>query len=283
MTRRCGYATLLVLLAGCPAGQQSGQPADGRKEPSGGFDLLQSRASEQWTILCSEFSNQDHRSVCEAFAVTLRNTPGIRAADVSCAHDDIHGTSQLLYGSYTREVEARSKKLSTPPQLVSDMNLLQDLGDDQGRRAFPQVRMIHKGEAFEGPSEWALVNARSGQYTLQIAVFYPEQDFDEPQRAAVEFTRQLRSEGFEAYYHHGAGRKSIVTVGVFGPQATEGMRLDSSTGLTRYGPEVENLRKRDPRFQFNHENGRKRSKVVQGVKYPPYSFLVPIPRGAEGS
>jgi hypothetical protein len=99
----------------------------------------------------------------------------------------------------------------------------------------------------------------------------------------VEFTRQLRSEGFEAYYHHGAGRKSIVTVGVFGPQATEGMRLDSSTGLTRYGPEVENLRKRDPRFQFNHENGRKRSKVVQGVKYPPYSFLVPIPRGAEGS
>jgi len=66
-------------------------------------------------------------------------------------------------------------------------------------------------------SAWDIA-ACPAEYSLLIAVFEDRPDADPPyvgrQDYATQYCRQLRDEGYEAYYHHGP-RSSSVTVGSF--------------------------------------------------------------------
>ncbi len=66
-----------------------------------------------------------------------------------------------------------------------------------------------------GPPEWDL-NKVQGEYTVVVAVFYnvPEADYHRRKEDAVDYCRELRQRGEEAYYHHGI-KQSKVTVGLF--------------------------------------------------------------------
>ncbi len=72
-----------------------------------------------------------------------------------------------------------------------------------------------------GPSEWDIRN-NPGMYSLLINVYEDAPTADPPfvgrKRFAVQACRELRSQGLEAYYHHGP-RTSSVTLGSFGPEA----------------------------------------------------------------
>jgi len=262
----------VVAMGGCEGGDRSNTRTTSARRD---FTLFNRKPIEQWTIQCIEFPQRDHRLYCEQVAETLRHTPGIRSDDVRCQHDASTNSSRLIYGTYERRVDPRTDTRSTPPQLTTDLQLIADLGDEQGRRFFVHARMVQLGEMYDGPSEWALENAE-GEYTLQIAAFFPELGFNEPRRAAVEIVRQFRREGVEAFFHF-AGQKASVTVGVFGADAVR----EDGDGRIVYSAEVQALQRKRKEFGFNYENGQKRTKIVEGKSYPPYSFLVRIPKKSQ--
>ncbi len=129
-------------------------------------------------------------------------------------------------------------------------------------------------EQSAGPPEWD-VHKASGPFTLQIARFFNTPSFDQRKEAAVEYVRQLRQEGFEAYYWHQDAR-SLVFVGNF-PSAPE-----------RFGPheqkaaaqlEADRLAARKEEFQYMTFNGyprRTRTATGQWVRDAP--LLVEVPR-----
>ncbi len=272
MRRFVSWAIMLsigVALSGCEGGERSSTRTTTARR---NFSIFNRKPVEQWTIECAEFPQRDHRLYCEQVAETLRQTSGIRAGDVRCQHDASTNSSRLIYGTYERRVDPRTDTRSTPPELTSDLQLIADLGDEQGRRFFVNARMVQLGEMYDGPPEWALENAQ-GIYTLQIAAFFPELGFNQPRQAAVEMVRQFRREGVEAYYHF-AGQKASVTIGTFGADAVR----EDADGRLVYSAEVQALQRKREEFGFNYENGQKRTKIVQGRSYPPYSFLVRIPQ-----
>lgn len=235
------------------------------------------KPTEEWTILCREFHGAFHHQHCEQFATTLRRTPQIRSRDVRVHHEEIQQVSRLYYGSYRRVVNIQTNERTTPEKMVRDLRLIHELADEQGTRYFLTARLTQAIRRAEGPAAWALARA-PGTYSLQIAVFFPEGDFREPQKAAVELVKDLRKEGYDAYYYHDEV-KSIVTVGSFDDSAVITLR-DSTR---RMSPEVEAFTRSDPRFRQNYVNGKPRVQHVVGadgsdmrIKSP--SFLVRIPK-----
>jgi hypothetical protein len=72
-----------------------------------------------------------------------------------------------------------------------------------------------------GPPEWRLGTTETDQrWTLLVAQFYdqPEADYVGRERFAVEYCRELRQQGYDAYFYHAVG-KSYVTLGNFPPEA----------------------------------------------------------------
>jgi hypothetical protein len=246
---------------------------DNSTRQTGSWTLGTSRSKiETWTILCAEFTQPERRSHCHQVADTLRRVNGIRPADVRCEHDDVSNASRLHYGEYERKLDTRTERRSTSPQLEQDFALIRDLGDDRGRPVFGSARMSPIIDVAAGHSEWSLESSSGGVYTLQVAVFYPERGFNEPRKAAVELVRQLRAEGHQAFHHHD-GSRSTVTVGLFGEDA---VIHDTQTGKNTLSSEVQRFRSREE-FKYNYENGQKRTKIVDGKRFVPYSFLVRVP------
>lgn len=235
-----------------------------RSDGGGGRNMFSPRPTEEWTILCYEFNAVTHRDHCEQVAQTLRRTPEIRAGEVWCDHDDLNKISRLYYSRHRVPVDPKSRSPQVPAGMRQDFELVCTLGDDQQRRLFGQARMVPLVDApLSDRPEWALVNA-PGVYSLQIAVFQTASGFAEPRKSAVALVEELRREGYEAYYHHGAVM-SMVTVGSF-----EG----SATIKT---PEVIAVLRSDPRFEYNYRNGQVQTTIVNDLRIGSPSFLVKVP------
>ncbi len=92
---------------------------------------------------------------------------------------------------------------------------------------------------------------RNPLYTLEVGIWSDfdsgELSLDEIHRKAEAQTRQLRSQGYEAYFYHDDDRRvSAVTVGVFDHTA-----IDSRSGL--YSPALQQLLERFPAHLVNGE------------------------------
>lgn len=259
-------ALSLLLVAGC---------ATGASEGSGGGSSAVRRPfgtkGAPWTIQCLEIQGPGRMQQIEPFAESLRRTAGIRTKDVF-VRDESDGFARLYYGTYYRRTDPKTRKRTTPPQLQTDLELIRQLGDDSGRRYFLQALAVRMPMPNVGNPQWALSNA-TGVYSLQVAVFEPNDDFWEHKQAAAEFCELLRKKGREAYYHH-APASSMVTVGSFGPEAV----VDMPKGLPTYSPEVLALQK-DDLLKHNLLNGSVYYvRDDRGGRTPVPSLLVRIPR-----
>lgn len=263
---RIGLNAVLFSALCLPGCQMDGGSGGGRR-------MFGARSTERWTILCSELSGPYHRDNCEALAAALGRTPGIRAQEVRCEHDPDKQASRLFYGTYDRPIEADTGSRELPRQMRDDLGLIFELTDERTRRVFGHSRaVVYVQPVSDAKREWALIRAQ-GMYSLQIAVFYPEPGFTESRQAAVDFVAELRTEGHQAYYHHGDVR-SMITVGLFGESAV----IEGQDGKLILSPEVRALQASDPRFKYNYENGRVLKKKLGGTAYQPHSFLVKIPK-----
>lgn len=250
----------LLVFAGCASG--------GSKESSGS---LFGKKGAPWTIQCLEIQGPARMRQIEPFAESLRRTTGIRPKDVFI-RDEPDGFARLYYGTYYRRTDPKTRKRSTPPQLQKDMEFIKQLGGESGQRYFLQALAVRMPMPNVGNPQWALSRA-TGVYSLQVAVFEPNDEFWEHKQAAAEYCDFLRKKGHEAYYHH-ASASSMVTVGSFGADAVVNM----PQGLPRYSAEVIALQKNEL-LQHNLLNGAVYYvRDGKGGRTPVPSRLVEIPR-----
>jgi len=226
---------------------------------------------EGWTIECIELGGPDHRTNAGAVADALRMTPGVDPEEVSVRAT--HGTSAVLYGRYLRKIDRLRGTREIPDDLKRDLKMIKELTDEHGRRLFLAARMVPEPIADKGPDHWNLENA-SGEYTLQVAVFFPSPQVDDFKQAAVDYVAELRRKGYEAFYHHGES-KSVVTVGVFGPDA-----VVTSGGRVGYSAQVRELQRKES-FAYNVTNGAIWTAKVGGEEAPVRSLLVRIPKARD--
>ena len=172
---------LVVAIGGCGQGS-IGNALTGAKS-----------ATDQYTILLETFSSpQSH--VQQSLLRKQQAESRTKLKGLLVVHQADH--SELFCGRYP-SIEAAQKTLK------------------EAKQYFPLAILVPVPGAEIGPPEWKLENAQ-GLYTVVIADFYndPECGFMQRQEAAVEYCKQLRDEGLEAYYYHGLSHSS-VTVGAF--------------------------------------------------------------------
>ena len=143
-----------------------------------------------------------------------------------------------------------------------------------------------------GPPEWDIRNA-SGVYTLNVGITYSTQTLKNYKQAAIEWVKDLRNRGYEAYYYHDPDKpQTSICVGSFGEDAVRIQKWVEPNGEARvrrvYTPDVESLQRKEE-FRFNLENGARifRSsrdpKTGAMARMPNKSFLVKIPKNDEAS
>ncbi len=259
-------ALIPLLMGGCTTGASKG--IDG---PTPGPAKLFGSKGAPWTIQCLEIPGPARMHRIEPFADSLRRTPGIRSDDVFI-RDESEGYARLYYGVYYRKTDPKTGKRSTPPQLKVDVDLIKQLGDESGQRYFLQSLVVRMPMPDVGNPQWALSNT-TGVYSLQVAVFEPNDDFWEHKQAAADYCEVLRKKGYEAYFHH-ANTSSLVTVGSFGPEAVQ----NRPQGLPTYSAEVLALQN-DELLKYNLLNGGVYYvRDGMGGRTPVPSRLVEIPR-----
>lgn len=288
--RAIGFSILLLLVF-LPACQQTDQKKwdDFWKTDSS----RQVGESEIWTIECNEYrsaSREERERMAENIATLLKKRRELRPEDVWVQNDA--DRSRVFYGQYPlKYVEAKTDTddhargdiiIELNEEIRRDLDFIRKLalGD---KYPFFSARPIAMPTEHVGPPEWDLRNAR-GVYALNVGVTYNTETLHNYKEAAVEWVRDLRNRGYDAYYYHDPDRPlSSICVGTFGEDAL----VDDGHGKKRMSPAVIELRNKEE-FKYNLENGHitYRSAVNeagQKGRIPNWSFLVRIPRTGESS
>ncbi|GMU34223.1 MAG: hypothetical protein HS101_07370 [Planctomycetia bacterium] len=243
---------------------------------------------ETWTIECNEYRGERHAETADALASSLKRVSGLRPDLVTVQHDK--DRSRVFYGSYElKYVEAKVDGeryaqgdviVDISSEVKTDLDFIRKLaiGDQY---PFFSARPIPQPRPDVGPTEWDLRNAR-GFYTLHVGVTYPTPSLHDYKAAAVEWVKDLRDRGHEAYYYHDPDKaETSICVGTFGEDAL----VDTGDGRTGYSPAVKALRGKEE-LKYNLENGHIVQRIAtdengKQVKMPNWSFLVKIPRQGE--
>ncbi len=242
-------------------------------ESSGGtgglLDLGQSGA-EKWTIWCQRTEGVDHRVRANLLADQLRQMPGLKPDKVRVV-EGADGTT-IYYGQYVKVQSPETGRLVFPREYLEDLAMIQRTT----YRGTPIFRFA-KPELMEaGPSaevaQWDLNHCKA-KYTLQVGIFYNTPTFQSRKQAAEEYVKQLRQDGFAAYFRHEEAR-SFVFVGEFDDSDV----VQTADGSFKSGPRVERLiRQREEEFRYLLENGyRIRRKMPDGQMMVAPSMLVPV-------
>jgi len=240
---------------------------------SGGLLDLGQSGGEKWTIWCQRTEGLDHLVRANLLADQLRQTPGLKPDKVRVV--ETADGSTIYYGQYVKVQSPETGRLVFPQEYLRDLAIIQ-------RTAYRGTPLFHyaKPELLEpGPSaemeQWDVSHGK-GKYTLQIGVFYSTPTFQSRKQAAEEYVKQLRQDGFTAYFRHEEAR-SFVFVGDFDDSDV----VQTPDGSFKSGPRVERLiKQREEEFRYMLENGyRIRRKTPDGQMMVAPSLLIPVPRG----
>jgi hypothetical protein len=201
-----------------------------------------------WGVMLATFAGEDHR----ATAMTARDEIARRFPAVAdCYVRTTTRGSVVLVGRFEGPQEAAAQ---------AELKRVKEI-QSNGQRVFGRAILTRVGASADlsppGPHDLRSVRAQAPKatmYTLQVAVWSAlgtdELKMSEIKRAAEAYCRELRTQGNEAYYFHDFDtRTSVVTVGVFGPDA-----YDSKSTL--YAPDVEAVMRKFPKHLVNGEELR---------------------------
>lgn len=245
--------------------------------------------TEEWTIECNEYKGPGHRQMADKMATSLKQVPDLKGRDVWVEH--LPSSSRVFCGSY--HLRYRQASVDNETRLRGDLQI--DL-NDKIKGDLAMVRSLSFGNMHPffsarpiprpipdcGPPEWDLRNAK-GAYTLNVGVTYATPTLHNYKEAAVEWVKDLRSRGHEAYYYHDPVQpRSSVCIGTFGEDAL----IVLPGGRMKLGDSVQRLRAREE-FRWNLENGVKTFRSVSNFKgetkrLANESFLAKIPQESTG-
>ena len=279
-----------ALLVGCAGGEQKKWDDFWGTNDGGGVSLLGRRPgdSEVWTIECNEYKGENRRELADQMATSLKRVDDLKSRTTWVQHED--GRSTVYCGEYKLQYVRAKKEAAgdapSEPQIELNEAIKRDLkyvrtlavGD---RFPFFSARPIPKPIPDAGPPEWDLKNAK-GVYTLNVGVTYNTPTLHNYKEAAVEWVRDLRDRGFQAYYYHDSVKPvTSICVGTFGEDAA----TRGPDGVTRYSAAVHELRNKEE-FKNNLENGAITYRSATGkdgkrARMANESFLVKIPKKPE--
>jgi hypothetical protein len=241
-----------------------------------------------WAIRCITRVGPEQYTEAQNLADSLRRVEQLDPQQVRVYTDTDGG--HVYYGSFRRSFNPRTNTETFEPDPSSTLSLIRSLSYDGGQ-SFPFagaiLEEIPSGET--GPGKWDLSEV-DGYWTLQIAVFYNTAEMNRRRQAAVDFCRELRTRGYEAYYYHSMS-KSVVTLGAY-PEWAVQFKEETPISLTgkpaqkRTVVKINNpgLIKLQEEFPYNYENGARifekklnaRTGKIEKVARP--SFMAKLPK-----
>ena len=207
----------------------------------------QAPAGPIWTIVLQTFSTGDHQAAARRM---LSQLPSI---DPLLANARAHPTaeaSMVIYGSY---------QAPDDPAAQADLKLIKSISI--GERPVFARAMLTRIDPRTAPGQFKpfeLLSVRQRYpkvdplYTLDIAIWGTnfesgELSLQQVQAEAEAYTRRLRTQGIDAYFHHDPDRGlSTVSVGLFDHRA-----INAESGL--YHPTVDAFIRRFPARLVNGE------------------------------
>jgi hypothetical protein len=199
---------LLAILAAAGCDKMGGLTLRPDAQTTGGED--------RYTILLYTFTGPDHAAQAQRWKENTTSHAGWK--NLRVVHED--GASLLYWGDYP------SVKAAEP-----DVRKAHAYKAPNGEAIYSRAIAGPMPGSNFGPPEWDLLSSR-GVYTVLIGVYFdvPEKNYVGRKKFAVETVRQLRQQGYEAYYFHGPVR-SHVSVGSFPLESVE--TLSDGTSLRR--------------------------------------------------
>jgi len=203
-----GVVTVLALLGGCGGtggGGYGGSP--GGFSMAGGSGRAPDRQDDdraRYTVLLKVFRGDNHDKAAALYRDRLSSELRWRDLTVVTAAE----RSELYWGGFESVDDARPTLERAKAHRTAT-----------GLAPFAGAIITPLPGSGGTSGQWD-IRACPGEYSLLIAVFedQPEADYVGRRDYAMQYCRQLREDGYEAYYHHGT-RSSSVTVGSFGPEA----------------------------------------------------------------
>lgn len=241
-----------------------------------------------WAIRCITRVGPEQYSEAQQFAESLRRVDELDPKQVRVYTDTDGG--HVYYGSFRRSFNQMTQAEEFKPDPTPALRLIRSLSYDGGR-SFPFSGAILEEIPTEdvGPAQWDLTDV-DGYWTLQVAVFYNTAEMTRRRQAAVEYCRELRLRGYEAYYYHSMS-KSVVTLGAY-PEWVVTFREETPVSLTgrpaqkRTVVEINDpgLLKLQREFPDNLENGARmlektlnpRTNQIERIARP--SFMAKLPQ-----
>ena len=242
--------------------------------PSARAPAARGDSSANWGITLATFTGDGHRQAADqARSSIARQYPALSDAYVKSNSSG----SVVMVGRYTGLDDPAAK-----PRVKA----VQEIQDARGGRPFARAILSRlESSRRAGPlaasdlrSARAMKPGNSTLYTLQVALWSDfgsgEVSPEEIRRSAEGYCARLRSQGHAAFYYHDDDRRmSIVTVGVFGPEA-----YDARTTL--FSPEVDELMAKFPVMLVAGEELLVRSdpRDPNSRMLPQKPMLVEVPR-----
>jgi len=267
-------AIALLALAG------SAVPGCDNSNPSrGGLAALlgiKPQGEDRFTILLMTFPKkqygEDYVGVANHFEAQTRKYTGWE--NVFVIHKDDHS---LLFCKSIDEAEPYLRKAQA------------FRSKDTGLMPFAQAMTVPLPGSHPGPPEWNILNVpKRYYYTVLVADFFNVPDPPDPRdppyltrkEDAATFCRELRQQGYEAYYHHGPSHSGVM-IGTFDNSV---VRIVHEPGKPPrkevIGKEVLAIQKRKPYVAVNGHQMLYRVKDPSGKvvsKVPEKSRLIIIP------
>jgi len=209
-----------------------------------------------WGILMDSFTGPDAELQARQRAAMV--SQALQRADVRIR--TMPRGAAVILGSYPGPDDPRAR---------ADLEFARSIRV-QGQTPFRAAYLVPPPQAATDPGSMPQFNLETARreggpgrlYTLQIAA-YESNKPSEARKAAEQAVVQLRRDGEMAFYHHGPNR-SMVTIGIFGPQAADPVMGALST-------EVSTLQRRFPNHLLNG-----RTVLVDGR--PQETMLVEVPK-----
>ncbi|MSR69680.1 MAG: hypothetical protein EXS17_04965 [Phycisphaerales bacterium] len=227
-------------------------------------------ADRRWSIVLLSFTGEDNALLAEAACVNVR------------------GRYPNLAKSFVRQRSSGSVvvigRFAGPgdPAVKPMLNELHSIVDG-ATRPFARAMLARLETSKESAmGAFDLRRARQANptaralYSVEVAVWSDfgsnEISLEDIRKNAEAHTKKLRSQGFTAFFHHDDDRRmSIVTIGLFGPDAYNAQTMLHSS-------EVDAIKKKFPKLLVNGEELRRPIRKGSQETVADASLLIEVPR-----